>query len=377
MNKQYQRKLDKIISKLDKIASKGKDFYLEYSNYVDELIQKGEYSNFVNALDIHYNIDIVNAIDVNTAKQNSWSEICFQTKDSFLRRLSNLYKQKKVYQQSTNIYSDDLNITQLSLSNKYSATFSEIGLSPSISFDRIDSNIFVTIDDSSIDYIEIERSKWETIDGIYQPVDNRFIQDLYISYNANSYTEVNVDGISYGDYITFSITPQKAYEQYQLLGITSSNHFIEGYVNSYNKANGNLNIQVESFTGSGTNSIWVINYLSGTQSPEYKTEISVDFASEYVVKTVYRDSTEYNYRLNITKDPFLGTIEEFDTYSQNAKYLLQDKQYARLIGERKYYLIVTKVGATQSFGVIYDNPSLSEDSNLLERYRLAIDYLLS
>jgi hypothetical protein len=56
---------------------------------------------------------------------------------------------------------------------------------------------------------------------------------------------------------------------------------------------------------------------------------------------------------------------------------MQDKQYAKLIGERKTYLEVVKRGSTSSTIIEYDNPAYSEDQNLLYRYNLALNILQS
>lgn len=73
----------------------------------------------------------------------------------------------------------------------------------------------------------------------------------------------------------------------------------------------------------------------------------------------------------------LGTIVEIDQLSEDSKYYLQNKQYARLIGTRVTYLEATKYGATSSIVVNTENPQSSEEVNLINRYKVAIDYLLS
>ena len=45
-----RKKLEKIYNQIDKIATKGKDNILEYTRYIDELIVKGDYSNFEGVL---------------------------------------------------------------------------------------------------------------------------------------------------------------------------------------------------------------------------------------------------------------------------------------------------------------------------------------
>jgi hypothetical protein len=102
----YKRKLDKIFSKVDKIAQVGKDNLLEYQKYIDELIDKGDYAAFQDMLYIYYNIDTINTQTVEVVKNTTYDEIIFQTKSSFLTKLSKLYKKKAVYQQSFDIYDD-------------------------------------------------------------------------------------------------------------------------------------------------------------------------------------------------------------------------------------------------------------------------------
>jgi hypothetical protein len=82
---------------------------------------------------------------------------------------------------------------------------------------------------------------------------------------------------------------------------------------------------------------------------------------------IYKDSDNQN----------LGTIVEIDQLSADSKYYLENKQFARLIGTRVTYLEVTYTGATSSVIVNATNTSLSEDSNLVNRYKLAVEYLLS
>jgi len=82
---------------------------------------------------------------------------------------------------------------------------------------------------------------------------------------------------------------------------------------------------------------------------------------------IFRDNNNQN----------LGKILEMDQLSEDAKYYLQNKQYAKLIGTRVTYLEVTKLGATSSVIVNIENPQASEETNLVNRYKVAIDYLLS
>ena len=73
----------------------------------------------------------------------------------------------------------------------------------------------------------------------------------------------------------------------------------------------------------------------------------------------------------------MGQIVEIDKLSPDSKYYLQNKQFAKIIGTKITYLEVTKQGATSSIIVDNSTPNASEDANLLNRYKIAIDYLLS
>jgi hypothetical protein len=67
---------------------------------------------------------------------------------------------------------------------------------------------------------------------------------------------------------------------------------------------------------------------------------------------------------------------EIDTFSPQSNYYFQNKGFANKMGLGKTLLDVTKTG-TYSILIEDNNDSLSEEANLLNRYRIALDYLLS
>jgi hypothetical protein len=98
------------------------------------------------------------------------------------------------------------------------------------------------------------------------------------------------------------------------------------------------------------------------------------------IKKVLDTKGVYQMSFNIFKDvnnQYLGDIVEFDKFSAESQYYLQNKQYARLIGTRVTYLEVKKAGATSSVIVNNELPNASEETNLVNRYKIAVDYLLS
>ncbi len=123
MENLYRRKLNKIYNKINNLALKGRDNQIEYLNYIDELIDKGDYSAFEEVMFVYYDFDInkphlkkrklgtreSRRSDVESYKYESWKLICEKTKSSFLTELSKLYKAKGVYQISFDIFRESNN----------------------------------------------------------------------------------------------------------------------------------------------------------------------------------------------------------------------------------------------------------------------------
>ena len=103
------RKLTKIYNKIDKLAIFSSN-EVEYYNYINELISKGEYYLFVEVLLRYYKIDISDENNINDFRKETWKEICFQTESSFARNLNTLYKDNDVYQLGQDIYSGSTNL---------------------------------------------------------------------------------------------------------------------------------------------------------------------------------------------------------------------------------------------------------------------------
>lgn len=119
--------------------------------------------------------------------------------------------------------------------------------------------------------------------------------------------------------------------------------------------------------------------MFATQSA-YLTEISIYHGRQYLVRTFSRNSniqfTELNYKLSVTRNTLLGQIIEVDSYEQDPAYYYRDPVLAVGSGDRKTFLEVRKTG-TSSIYVTYQNPLWNEQQNLLKRYEVAVDYLIS
>lgn len=97
--------INKIFTKIDKIAKKGKDNYIEYHAYFDELVKAGKFSYLKECLEIKYNCDI-SLFDLPSAKQKSWKEILFFTTTPFQDFIKKTLKDKGLVQIGTDYYKD-------------------------------------------------------------------------------------------------------------------------------------------------------------------------------------------------------------------------------------------------------------------------------
>jgi hypothetical protein len=100
----YRKKVEKVYRKIDTLALVGYDNKIEYFNYIDELINNGNYSYLEEALLYYYNYDIHDKRSVNSYKDESWDVICSKTTTNHLIQIANLYKSKSIYQISYGVY---------------------------------------------------------------------------------------------------------------------------------------------------------------------------------------------------------------------------------------------------------------------------------
>lgn len=293
-----KKKIEKIYSQIDKLATKGKEYIYEYHKLIDDLIIKGDYNYFEQTLYYKYNIEVADYSSVIDIKNKSWAPILFQTNVPMSKRIKKLFDKKGVYQMVFDIYNDSINNLNISVSSPLSSTYSTTSSSQVVSLSRTGNNIYIDTNDSNIYNIDIYYSQWEG----NTPVDN---------------------------------------------------------------------------------TIKLLQTISPTQSVvPYSTEIPTSQGGSYLIRTHMRSQTsiayyELNYKVQIERSYLLGSIVEIDKLSPDSKYYLQNKQFAKIIGTKVTYLEVTKQGATSSITVDNSTPNASEDANLLNRYKIAIDYLLS
>lgn len=313
-----KKAIDSIHTRLDKIALKGKDNYLEYSNYFKELSANGNYDNLLQCLYVYYLVDIEKPIiSINNFRKDTWKSILFKTDSSLNKKIKKLYDNKKVYQTGFDIWSSDPNSLTIVLSNPLSTTFSTTNLSKGISFNHVNtatqSYINMNILNDRIYKLDIQKAIWGT------------------SSVTNTYLPSQINTLQ------------------NLIGATQSGGFL--------------------------------------QYSSYKTEMALDHSAQFLITTHERarydelgnKTGEYrilNYKLELSKDNYLGQIIEEGIYTDESKYLLKNREYARITKTRKTFLEVIKVGSNPVI-IDQDDLRLSEDNNLYNRYAIAINLLLS
>lgn len=139
----------------------------------------------------------------------------------------------------------------------------------------------------------------------------------------------------------------------------------------------------------------LIDQISVTQS-SHLTEIPA-YESQYLLSVSTRPPlVTTNYRLDLTNNSLLGQIVEVDQYNPDIKYLIENREFAKILNQRKIYLEVkkgsmlyvidsseyspTSSSLPSSYNVVYivvPDTSNDEDINLLNKYSSAIDILLT
>jgi hypothetical protein len=289
-----KKRIESIRSRLDKIALKGKDNYLEFSNYFNDLSKTGDYDNLLQCLYIHYSVKVDDIKNYESFKKNVWKEILFKTDSNINKRIKKLYDKKLVYQTGFDIYSSDTNLSTITLSNPLSSTYSTTNLSKGISLTYSNKVISLNRTNGNIYDVMISKAVWSTT----------------------------------------SNTPTNVQEFQRIIGLTQST---------------------------------------------YKTEIPTTHDTQWLITTYEKLGYKVlNYKLNVnTTNKYLGQIIEEGVYTDEYKYLIKNREYAKITKTRKTFLEVTKFGATQSVIIDQDDLKLSEDNNLYNRYVIAVNLLLS
>jgi hypothetical protein len=101
------RTQNKIISRIEKIAKKGRNNKLEYTKYVNELINKEQYYILLNIIDTYFQLPLYHIEDVPEFINLSWYRILINTHSDILVRIKRILDNNDVYQIGNDIYTND------------------------------------------------------------------------------------------------------------------------------------------------------------------------------------------------------------------------------------------------------------------------------
>lgn len=340
-----RKKVTKILSQINKVAQKGKDNTFEYHKLIDQIVEKGDYSHLEVCLSDYYNLDATKYKSIGDLKKKTWKHILFETDANFITGLKKIYKTNNIYQQGYEIRSDKYDYTLLNVTGGLEHyPFKEEKVIVEERWNKVEKSTYTQIATHS---------------------------QIFISKDNSTGTQSNGIQISLLDTMIYQIDIAKVIWATYSIASTQSNNII------YSPYEVN---RVSTIQAIGTQSYLDPNII-------YKTNIPTTHGGDYLV-TVLRRGTpgwlstnltleSYSYKVYVRKDNLLGTIKEFDYYEPNSNYLQLNQRFALATGLKKTFIEVMKTGASEPITIIYENMGMSEDKNLLERYRIAINYLNS
>ena len=339
-----RKKVAKIHGQINKIAQKGKDYTIDFHKLIDDIVAKGDYAHLEMCLADHYKLDAAKYKTVHDIKSKTWKHILFETEAGFITSLKNIYKANSLYQQGQEIRSE-----------------------------KNDYTILTVVGGTNHQPFKEEKVV------INEAWNNRFERSKYVPIETDSQISITKDDVSTGNQsngIQISILDPMIY-QIDVTKVIWATHSVIGKQS------------IES-----PHELSMLNTIQpiGTQSyldrnSFYKTNIPMTHGGDYLVKA-YRRGTPgwlspelthelYSYKVYIRKENLLGTIKEVTHYDTGSNYLQMNPKLAELTGLKKTFLEVMKIGTPKPVTIIYDNSSMSEERNLLERYKIAINYLNS
>ena len=122
-----------------------------------------------------------------------------------------------------------------------------------------------------------------------------------------------------------------------------------------------------------------LNTVEDIKKKTWKDIILISKSSfETKLKKLYSAKGVYQTSFDIFKDDntFLGQLRELSTYTDETRYYIKNRKYAKITGTRKAFIEVTKVGETIAVIIDDNNREFSEDQNLYNKYVFALNILL-
>ena len=109
MNNPIKKRILTIFNRIIQITQKGSDAYLTYYDYIDDIVNNGEYSILQDMFFKYFKVDIRLWKNISTLKQETWKIVSLNTDTTFMYRLKDYYDANGVYQIGQHIYSNSNN----------------------------------------------------------------------------------------------------------------------------------------------------------------------------------------------------------------------------------------------------------------------------
>lgn len=104
----FKKDIEKIHSKIDKIAKVGYDNFQEYYNYIDDMIFNSRYDIFTQVLLIKYNFNCLKYNNIVDIKHKSWNVVLSKTNSNFQDDKYKLLKNNNLYQIGVDIFRESV-----------------------------------------------------------------------------------------------------------------------------------------------------------------------------------------------------------------------------------------------------------------------------
>ena len=197
----YRREIEKIYRRIDNIAKRGEDSYMEFIDLVDDIISNNQYYIFEDVVLTKYNINVSRKYNsIEQMKKNLFKEIRFQTKSRFSTRFQNLLIDKNVTTKSLHYYN--------SSTNKYLGDIKEFDTQTYDPYNMIDTRLAARLNLSRVGLeitVGLSASILEAVpefDQNYVDRDINYVTYSQVVYNGNLYECINSYTWIYGDIVT-------------------------------------------------------------------------------------------------------------------------------------------------------------------------------
>lgn len=220
----YRKEIEKIYKKIDSLAQRGDDAIMDFRDYIDEILENGRYSIFVDVMDLKYRIDVRGYKSISDMKRDIFPKIKFQTKSKFSKNLKTIFDNNGVYTNGVHYYD--------SSTKKYLGEINEVSHYSQSAYGYFDTRLYKRLYESSDTSLEVKVG----LSSSFYAAISKYAGDPIRVVDYGTYSQVIYDGKvyeciksftwdkqseitpTYSEYWSLSVVPT-----YSLFGVTGSN----------------------------------------------------------------------------------------------------------------------------------------------------------